>query len=337
MKNEFESQLSTYTDRLNEINSVDSLKELLLTDFAKLVEYYIATANNVQNHSLNSENELAVEEVYLINYQLPEILKSIIILHRDVFLELNKASIYFHEKQTSEKEINVHFLSSKKILLEAIDSFNMTISKEKNDLQVNKKQIQKVRLKLSLQDNPWSIYRSQFEILLNQLNEIEKSKRSLIETIIVFDKLKAILASINKMNDTLFGKLSDGINHFINSVEKNTVLDKLVAFVDSQLIKNSLIESEHQTLLVEINKQINLLQKVVVPIASQEGFLSKRGLDFKTQSQKWFDYQILPELMDLASMKYSLIEKYNVSHLNSSNSLKLYKNNPKESYDRLLN
>ena len=97
--NEFESQLAVYKDKLKDIDTIESLKKLIVSNFTDLVSLYINMGNYVEDASHNNQTEVDVIETYIVNYSVPEDFKTTIILHRDVFLELNKVKVLEKEQK----------------------------------------------------------------------------------------------------------------------------------------------------------------------------------------------------------------------------------------------
>lgn len=330
---DFKNELKTYQNKLEEINTIVKLKSFIISNFEVLINHFIALGNYSDHAKSNQSKDADILQKYLINYKVSEEFKNIILLHRDVYLELYKSTIYFLEKQISKKIKIAHFDNSKLVLIEALKDFNESINIQEKELTIkNNKRVKKIALMLSQQASPWDIYRLQYLTIINQIKEIEKSEILLIETISIYDQLKVKLDDVNKNHKSFIESIVDSINDIINNIKKNTKIDDLLKEVNESIIKNLLVEN----IPVEVNNLTDHLKKIKVPISSHDGLLSQREIDFKKQTQKWIDYQIIPDFMDLIGIESNLQNKYNHSLNNISNSLKLSKTESDTKFENLV-
>ena len=324
--NEFENQLSVYKDKLKDINSTESLKKLIVTDFTDLVTLYVNMGSYVESVRHSLEEAIDVIETYLINYSIPEDFKSTIILHRDVLLELNKAKILEKEQVNLKALSGTHFEKSKTILEALFEDFLNKIAAKRLALSKDLKASNKLSKKLSLHQNPWSIYNQQLMELLKQFSDIEKAKKVADRVVVVFDDLKQVSATISQKHNTLNKQLQDNINHILKSIDTKNSHKELMFFIDEQLTFDVTLGNNLSLLTDELNSKINQLEKVEIPIGSQDGLLIQREIDLNKAVQKWFDYQILPDVMDLITIENSLKSINSISLTNLKNNLQIIKN-----------
>lgn len=303
-----------YNDKLKATKDKLALKLFIKIEFIKLAKYFIALGNNASKQQNNLQT-------YLVNYALSEDFKTILILHRDVFLEFNKVSIYKQETQINDQKIANHFEQSKTILTHKIEDFqNLLASKIKETN--SKKGLKKMNNTVSLQKNPWKVYKTQFEILVKQFKEIDNQKVVAYITIATFNELKKVVYNVAHEHQTLVDKIQTNVIFISKITKENTNNSILLKYVENLITQQqTLLENKQTTFSDAINNHINQLQQVNIPISTINGLLSIREVDLKKSTQKWFDYEILPKYMDLIGFEANIINKYSLHLLNLKNSL----------------
>ena len=287
--NEFESQLAVYKDKLKDIDTIESLKKLIVSNFTDLVSLYINMGNYVEDASHNKETEVNVIETYTVNYSVPEDFKTTIILHRDVFLELNKVKVLEKEQKEIKTLSNKHFEKSKAILESQLDDVLNKIFAKKNALSKNLKASNKLSKKLSLHQNPWSVYNNQFTALLSQFKDIEQAKDISEDVLKTFNDLKKACNSISDKHTVLIKQLEANISHIEKNINNKDAQKELKFFIDEQLVHDLTLGNNLSTLTEDLNSQIDKLKRVKIPISSEQGMLISREIDLNKAVQKWFD------------------------------------------------
>lgn len=328
----FQDHLTSYIKRLHTVSNRLELKSYIGFEFKTLIARFIAIGNET---SLPSSNP---QDIHLVNYIVSEDFKIVSLLHRDVFLELNKVSISKQENQLSQDQIAKHFENSKAILEKKLEAFNTLIFSEKNKASNDTLFNKKISQKVSLQENPWDIYRAQYGTIINQMEAIDKQKVLAFESIVTFNKLKQVVTDLTTGHGALINKISDSENYILENARENGDIDKLLSSVDEQLAQQSHIENKHNSFSEIVNNHINQLQKIEMPVGAVNGLLTIRDIDLKKRTQKWFDYQILPEFMDLIGLETNLVNKYSLNLLNLKNSLQHSKEKHENAkFDSILN
>lgn len=304
---------NVYNEKLKATKDRLALEVFIKIEFIKLAKYFIELGN-----SASKENDDF--QTYLVNYFLTDDFKTVMILHRDVFLEFNKVSIYKQETQINEQQTAKHFEQSKTILIHKLEDFQHLL-KSKTKEANSTKSLKKITNTVSLQKNPWEVYKSQYETIIHQLKDIDTQKVVAYISIATFNELKKVIANVTNEHETLI----DTISHHVNFISKTAIEDNdygvLLNYVEAQLTAQSILENKQNTFSDAVNNHINQLQKVTIPISTINGLLTIREVDLKKNTQKWFDYEILPKYMDLIGLETNVINKYNLHLLNLKNSL----------------
>lgn len=315
----FEAQVALYKKEIDTVEGRVELMSCISSNLNDLVKSYNALGDHVYENTTDAHNTL------LINYTLSEDFKTVLLLQRDVFLELNKASLCEREITMSDIQLINHFIESKDIVVKNLEEFNNQILSEKNKHTHDKKILKNESLKLSHQTNPWDIYKSQYETIINQIKMIDEQTTLALMSIAAFDKLKEVVIELTNKHKAMVGKISDNINHISKNTKEDKDYNELIDYAEEQLANHSIIENRQYAFSETVNNQINQLPRIEMPMRSINGLLSIREIDLRKRAQKWFDYQILPEFMDLIGLETQLINKYSLSLINLKNSLQLSK------------
>ena len=328
----FEQQLEAYQKHLNSVKNGLELKSCILLEFNTFVDAFINLGNQT------SDVDFDPQYTHMVNYVLSEDFKTLIILHRDVFLELSKVSISNQERQLSENQIENHFKNSKEILEKILEDFYRSIELKKEKLTTNKKTIEKISRTITLQKNPWEIYKSQFDTIISQIKSIDTQKTLAFKSVEIFNELKTSVIEVASKHKELIKKIAENVRTISEKTKENKNYETLFSLVDEQISQQAVIENKQFLFSEIINNHINQLQNIEIPIHTIDGLLSVRDIDLKKRTQKWFDYQILPEFMDLIGLETSLINKYSLNLMNLKNSLQLAKDKPEDTkFNSILN
>ncbi len=307
--------MEVYKTKLHNISNASNIIEVIATEFLELSHLFIKKGGAAASPSSKPEDTL------LINYRTSEIFKNLLILHRDIYLEFAKVFILKKENQINDANIDSYFLVTKNVLVNAVNEFISTISIAEDTIAKDKS----IARKLSLHKNPWEIYKPQLEALINQIKEIETKKQRLFTTIEIFSKLKESTSDFDTSHIILVDQITDNTAYLLKQIEEAKNHSEMLPFIEEQLKKIQILEIGGLPFSEIVNKHIDQLSKFDVFMSSQDGMLTTKFVDFKKQTQKWFDYQILPDLMDLAGLKTSLIQKYSNILINLKNNIQLSK------------
>lgn len=322
---QFEQKLADFKNQLSLLTTANDLQNSLLKDFSSICDFYIDIGDGAFDRYSEELNTNETVEIYLLNYKISDIVKSFFILNRNVLLELSKAEIIHQEKKLDNNAISHHFEQSQKALIDAIDELIQKINFEKNRL-LKKKNIKKGLInKMRLHLNPWEVYKQQIITLQQHLKLINDSKHTLYRTVLGFKNIKNIINKVSDTNNKLIEKYENAVVQIENSLNEEKALD---------LIKNEAIEFNQGILTgnnlmhftEDLIYQVELLEKIEIPVSSKEGMLSIREVDLNKTVQKWLDYQVLTELMDLVRLEESTGSKFQLAIANIKNSTQLAKN-----------
>ncbi|WP_027392452.1 hypothetical protein [Aquimarina latercula] len=323
------NQIEYYTIQLKKTESGEQLTKLILSEFVGLCNLYIAIGDQLSKNTQEGSTP-EIKEVELLQYVLPEWFKDILLLHRDVFLQLQIAQNKALESTVIEDALITHFENSRNILLSAINSLSNTIRGYQNTTTLSRKGENKIALKIKHQQNPWEIYKEQFRVGLEHLKEIKDANQDFVKVVNSFKNIKIQTIQICADNREEINSTSEILNQAIQKIkgiEKNDQISEINHWIEKTISKvdTSNLQQENYTRMVE-NEVKNLIE-INLPVSTSEGLLQKRKVDFNKSVKKWLDYESLPLLIEIWDTKVTMTSFISHSLLNLKSSLTLAKNN----------
>lgn len=324
----FELELDDYINILDTITDSEKLKRTILLDFSELANFYISTSDlNFQRISSATKDS---KEGYLLHYALAKPFKDLMLLHRDVFLQLQIASHKAEENVVEKESIGSHFIESKSILHQALNAFQKVIEQEYRTISRFEKAGKDISNKTKHHLNPWPVYKVQFENILEQVQLIDTAGLTFQKVIDIFNSIKSHTISSYESSLEEAKNSEETIETVSISLEKmndNEDISLVITEIDLAVkkIETSGRKLEGFTDLVE--NKVKSLATLNFPTATNEGLLLIKKIDFNRSVKKWLDYELLPYLIDLWENQNNLASYYKHSLLNLKSSLKLIKNN----------
>lgn len=323
----FLKQIEEYIAVLSTIDSREALFTCIESEFVAVSNYYLAIGNQEATR-LEEALDTDTNEVYILHYALPETFKDTFLLHRDVLLQLYIANHKQLEGLTDLVQSKEHFSESIKVLIEATTFFSNKIKETSFALNQSEKGNEKLLDEIKHSKNPWGIYRSQFKNIEVQINEISNSSAPLSKSIRAFEKIRAYHSTLIKENTSASEKMKNLIGESIKSVSEMESIDeipKLLSWID-HVVSGIINEEDPQAIYTQdLELKLKPLVTATIPIRTENGILLNRTLDFNKTVKKWFDFEILPELIDLWEHKTNMSSYFKHSLLNLKSSLLIEK------------
>jgi len=322
-------QINDYLVLLENCNSSESLSKCIQSDFIELSNYYIAIGDQ-EFKNIEDSDMINHTEVSLLHYSFPESFKDIILLHRDVFLQLEIAKYKHAEGLTNDDRINAHFKASKEQLIKATDSFNIMVTSERDAQYQNTGKIKKQFVKIQHDKNPWGIYKGQFETVKKQINDINRITYPLNRAIKAFSDIKihntTFLSSIENDTEGIKKQLGEAIK-MMKGLKGPDEIPSIISWIENVLKNIKKDENLLNTYTDTVETKIKTLGESTIPVSTNNGLLQTKTLNFNTSTKKWFDFEILPYLIDLLENKSNMTSFFKHSLLNLKSSLLVEKNN----------
>ncbi|MBO0592462.1 ATP-binding protein [Cellulophaga sp. E16_2] len=319
LSNKFDS----YKNALNNSTSLTALNNLMSFDFLKLCNQYISYAT-----SENKEVGTDQKEMYLLHYALPESLKDLIILHRDVLVQLQVGKHKNLEQQASDKSLQTLIDESKELLTNALSYFIEDIAKEAKELNLFLATSKNIEDKTKHHLSPWEVYREQFKTLLAQFSHILNTSLKTQKNITTFNEINQHTNSVIELIIKESEVLLEVSNTAVTKIEAKEDSQDLLSWIENSLTLIAATDlNSKEEFTTNIENKINNLDSYAIPIGTNQGYLLEKKINFNKSVKKWMDYNLLPLLMDLWDGNSNLNHFIKLSLLNLKSSLKLGKEN----------
>ena len=324
--------IELYSGLVNQVVDSKSLIQLILHEFARLIENYLSISDqqfNQVNDPLEGQ-KTEPSESYLLHYRLSEPLKSLSLLHRDVLLQLNIASCKHIDEQLDLNAIEKHFLESKNILLMALDSSIKACKQEQKNFADSDGPSRILINKIKHQQNPWLVYKKQFTTILDQFQEIDRSSEAVITLISWFrslrDHINSLAKQVHQNFESARSLIEVGVTRLKN-IKDIKDLNQEIIWID-KILEDRQPNEDHQKMFVNyIERMTSGLVDLNIPIATSDGILMKRKVELNKVTDKWLEYELLPLFIDLWDNEKSLEAYLDLNLINLKNGLVLAGNN----------
>jgi hypothetical protein len=328
----FERALQVITDYLNRLDRclhAKELSQLIETGFLEVSNSLISIGDE-EYHKIPNHKDFDFKQNYIFNYLLPESIKDTMLIHRDVFLQLQISNNKKQESLVNEEAIQNHFVECKTLLQEATNALVEKIRSEQNTFLKNTKKRRKRILLSKHQQNPWEVYKKQFLSIQEQIQEIKRSADHFSEIVLVFEEIKTHTQSIcNNLSHELENS-KESINQILDSLEKAQEVSEInntITQVDSALTQIDLQNPSQENYALDMESKISILKEYSIPVGSEEGLLLIKKIDFAKSTKRWLNYMLLPDLIELWQNRMNIIAFYKHNLLNLKSSLSLLKTN----------
>lgn len=291
---EFNNGLSIQT-------STDELYSYLLDHASILLEAYCKAGEACQ--AIKGENtELTDPDHYLIHFSYPDRFKSIILLVRDSLLQLSIAKLRSLENLTSDKKVIDHFEKTKDLLQTELEKTLNYFNVERKSI-LEKPEVLKRKLEaVKHYSNPWKTYHSQFQTIFSQFKDIDLIHKALERTIAQYHLISEMVLQMRTDVQKTNALFASKVNLCLQGLEKISEIEQLndtIKLFDDLITSGISQNIRPETTIRDLEDAVDKLSSLSVSVASRDGYLVLKKIDFKKSAEKWLDYEILPYLSDL--------------------------------------
>ena len=318
----FLKKMEHYVATLSTIGSSEALQQYIKEDFLQLSSDYLAIGNQ-EFDRINASHDVPTNEVYLLHYAFSKIYKDVFLLHRDVMLQLEIAELKELEGGIDNVSVNNHVVASVQIITEATQYAIQHLKEERAAIYDSQKTNEKLRDNIRHQKNAWPVYSEQFIKTTQQIKEIIQSHGPMTRTITSFKKIGQYTIDTALYTSDTSKKVIKLLGETIGSINDMTTtsdIPKRITWITHAIIENpkDLVQTEYTKNLEE---KVKVLTTITLPVATENGLLLTRHIDFNKAVKKWFDFEIIPLFMDLWEQKNTMETLFNHSLLNLKSSL----------------
>ncbi|TDQ16401.1 hypothetical protein DFQ04_2519 [Algoriphagus boseongensis] len=302
-------------------NAPSSLQEYLQHEGPRLIDSFNLSSDLACSAEESESKEIQASR-YLFHFSYPDRFKSILLLLRDCLLQLSIAELRHSEGFISDQTYAKHFSQTQELLGKETEKIAGFFSSEYQTMMGREDLFKQKLESVKHFANPSEIYITQFKSIQNQLSEITHCGSQLRTT---SEEFKSISNLVLKMKDEVLEaseffreKTRICLEELILLEKNEREIDQVISNFDSLLNAAKAQEINSDSKIRQLEDQINLLKEYSIPVDSKEGYLLTKKIDFRKSTQKWMDYKILPELIDL----WDNLEALSSHRLNVANRIK---------------
>ncbi len=322
LENAVVQEFDNYLGEVTSNRSSGALEKLIAHDYLRLLKTYLDYGETLPMATTQQMSDEELLEKYLSHFYLPEKLKEVGILHRDVLVEYIKALMYQFEEALSPSDMDHFKEQSFQVLTQATDSLVERFNEFRNKVQASSKEQEAIRKKLLLVENPWNVYKEQLLELQGQIAQMVKDKDHLPEMGASIEGIKAFFGNIYQKNQSLADHFITGYSQLKEPLSKKNVkwyLQKIDQVSEaSQALGNGEINYE------AIEAMQFPVSVIRAGILGEDGVLEIREFNLKKGFRKWMDYGLVPLWAKLIDQENTFRIKTQVRLANLNNSLQLY-------------
>ena len=323
-----ERHLEEYTLLLDNCSTSEELRQFILQNFADLCTFYIEAANI--EFKKDPAQLTDFKPSYLFHYALAKPFKDLMLLNRDVLLQLQIASHKKKEQLVLQDAVHAHFKESQAILQKALREFRIAIEQEYRTITRIEKSGKSISKKIKHHHNPWEVYKQQFLNILEQIQLINTSGLTFLQVIEIFFAIKEHTKLSYTANLEEAKNSEQNIEQILISLNKVVIHEDVAPIIfeiDTAIKKIETSGRKLEEYSEFIEKKVKSLSILYFPTDTNQGMLLIKKIDFNRSVKKWLDYELLPFLIDLWDNQNNLASYYKHSLLNLKSSLQLIKTN----------
>tara|TARA_R100000935_G_scaffold57873_1_gene93007 strand:- start:735 stop:3116 length:2382 start_codon:yes stop_codon:yes gene_type:complete len=326
-----EKHLEEFTSLLENCSKSEELKQLILRKFSDLCDFYIKAANI--EFQKDSSVKINSKDSYLYHYALAKPFKDLMLLNRDVLLQLQISSHKQKEDLVSEEAIQGHFLDSQTVLQKALREFRISIEQEYRTMARLDQAGKDISKRIKHQQNPWEVYKLQFLTILEQIQLIDTAGLTFLRLIAIFSDIKAHteLSFTSNLEEAKISKKNiHQVLISLNGVSDHEDVTGVISEIDAAIKQIETSGRKLEEYSEMIDQKSKSLSSLNFPVDTNQGMLLIKKIDFNKLVKKWLDYELLPFLIDLWENQNNLASYYKHSLLNLKSSLQLINSNKTE-------
>ena len=269
----------------------------------------------------NAAEELATTKsaaplIYNLNFRWTEQAKGFLILWRDILFEQQKGLILQADNQLQEIQVEQHQAASKTLISEAFEVLKVMLNDNSIALQLGGWQ---------LQQNPWPIYREQFDQLAQQCQDIVEWGNDLMKTQETFHKINTLILNNLQSCKTDVQDIEQLLKTTIDFFETETSVENIqqLGKISNKVqeLRNIIKVPNHRdSFLTQSNQLIETLpNSLEIPIDTDRGRLMTRSIAFQKDTKTWLESEITPQLYDLWEVTEGIINGMKMVLINMRN------------------
>ena len=287
---------------LSQIHESHELQGYLRTQGSQLIHSFLQ-ADELSYFEENQSIPEHQSSSYLFHFSYPDRFKSILLLVRDSLLQLSIAEQRRLEEFISVAQEEHHREQVLSLLVQECREMEGFFSSEYESMTKREDLFKQKLDSIKHFSNPRDIYRNQFEAIQKQLDEIATCGLQLKKTQEDFTKIRKLVLKMKDevvLTNRFYQEKTTQCLEDLELLNQNQKeVDQVIASFSALLSAGKAQEINSDSNIRQLEDEINRLKEISFPVGSQNGYLLTKKIDFRKTTQKWMDYRILPEMIDL--------------------------------------
>ncbi|MGB3798249.1 MAG: hypothetical protein WA952_00465 [Lewinella sp.] len=262
-------------------------------------------------------------ECRLIHFEWAQQAKHFLMLYRDVQLQLQIAALLAQENKTDGDTVRTLYERSRDTLREALqewegDHHSRLEALERND-RARKRQLNAWKL----QHNPWPLYRHQLKEIANQTETLAKEYDALEQESDHLAKVRELLAEAIAGSRTTLENARERAEEIIRFINQEQATLERPRAIAARL--EDMVEDDQPAL--RLDRYTNavtagiarLSEEQRVTVASDEGILRYKEINFRRSTDQWVSAQVMPLIYEMWELSEQMRNGLDVASANVRN------------------
>lgn len=243
----------------------------------------------------------ARQQAFFATYYWPEGAKGFLILWRDVLFELQKALLLLRSRSIRQEEVIQLYEQSEATIREASRDFSQFLDKRLQQARREKGGVEKIIRNLKLQENPWPVYREQYQEIAGQLRQLLDSFGELTQVRESFESIReALIQAMDACKQELENHRKIA-QRAIDSIlyQEEVKPNRIAASLEETEAEIQLINHLTEFSNLAEQKLQGLPEKLRIPVDTENGLLQYKEINFQRSTRQWLDSEIFPPLYEI--------------------------------------
>ena len=233
-----------------------------------------------------------------INFEWADMAKAYLILWRDILFQQQKAQVLKAEGIISASAVKSLAGASQETLDKALLDFQ---DLQKKSFALSSAKKEKQTAKWQLQQNPWEVYRAQFQSVAAQCQRLQDDFKVVLGISSQYSEIKKLVEETNAFCQRELELTESIAVKTIEEIEQGVVptLEKIAAHLE-ELETGFNLPNHFNSFTDSLDQLVGqLTDKKEVPVQTNYGLVELRDIFFKHSTKQWLDAEILPQLYEI--------------------------------------
>ncbi|PPK88730.1 hypothetical protein CLV84_1701 [Neolewinella xylanilytica] len=262
-------------------------------------------------------------ECRLIHFEWAERAKHFLLLYRDVQLQLQIASLMVRENKAEAATVNDLYRRSREALRAALEEWETDHGTRLDALQRNDRNRKKQLRAWKLQHNPWPLYRHQLDKIAGQSESLAEEYDRLTNQSDHLAKVRELVEEAIAGSRATLEQSKERANEIVRFIKQEDATPERPGVIAAKM-EDYVAEDPGATRLDRYTNAITaglarLSEQQRVTVASEQGILRFKEINFRRATDQWVSAQIMPLLYEMWELSAQMRNGLNVATANVRN------------------